>query len=291
MSDDRVLTEKETVKVLGGKFATFSLGKNEMKVSVLPGKWTAVKGGYFTVRLTGVVRKCREEKEDIPWWVKELGLEKPERFSDKIVKATNRHAVLIKAEDEKSLDLPDDFHFFCDTTMNPKKAHVRGLAGALEEGEGHPLHIPTNKEKMWKIRMEPIILPDHILRPCKGERYCTEDDWKNGETRPRNDFIKEANYGMGNYEHMVVRRVERHFTKSTLDHGEEFCPKKHLREEITSPIIALSSFTHENEKYLDTEAKVDNDILKYVSGPVSDNSYAPYTALQGGRNPGPDIHF
>jgi len=268
MSDDRTLTEKETVKALCGHW---EMGPFETPTSFLSGKWHAVKGGYWSVRPTGLERHAVEdEKDDIPHWVDELGLKQPERFSDKLIKKTNRHAVLLRAREVAGThgDLPDDFKFMADITEKHDKSMWNGSVDAIEISKGAFMH-GWNEKGIWYISIWSIILPDYLPPFLEGEMI-----WKNEEHKHEGDDAWPGRTHFkhsiaGNYDTLVFKHVERTMKPVVLKSHEDPVDKIRVVEKVTYPIIGLVSTSDKNADYIDNESKVNNDVLKFTSGCVS----------------------
>ncbi len=259
----RVLTAKETISALGGHL---ELADDGRAVTVLDGKWTPLNDGYFSVRLTGVAREyC--ETEMIPRLLLDKGVKEPERFNDSVVKNVNRHAVIIKAmqrnwlgpnKTEDSHSPAEDFHYMTDRTMHRDKRQIFSSIDALKvDGK----LVQRKHYKSWIICIEPIILPDYKIPLCEGEEI-----WKGGKS-PKKDHMDPGEYQNGNFDCLMFSEVW-YVPKADLylDVGEQPDLDKHFEMKTRYHNISFTSAGNNNEKYIDAESKVDNDILGYKSG-------------------------
>jgi len=276
----RVLTAKETISALGGHLELAGDGR---AVTVLDGKWTPSNNGYFSVRLTGVAREyC--ETEMIPRLLLDKGVKDPGRFNDSVIKKVNRHAVIIKAMKHHwwEPNKIEDFHYMTDRTMYRDKRQIFGSIGALKV-DGNL--VQRKHYKPWTICIEPIILPDYKIPLCGGEEI-----WKGGKS-PKKDHRDPGEYQNGNFDCLMFSEVW-YVPKANLylDQGEQPELDKHFEMKTRYHNISFTSAGNNNEKYIDTESKVDNDILGYKSGFEEHHAYNS-EEFSNEFIPGPRIDF
>jgi hypothetical protein len=216
------LTERHTLKFLDGIQIK---GDDGFMISALPGKWHPFEeGNFFTVRLTGVERESHPT--DIPPYVTENLLPSPERFSDKLIKKTNRHAVLVIARNVSApAYIPRELMAVQDDSMNLGSSCIDGIVEMLI-CDSKPISPTT--PYLWYISTRPIVLIDYKFPLVADERNERVWNKKIGEDYPRmNINYTDSDPDLVIYDHGLYKPKRQRFN-NPLSNNNLYYFDKHI---------------------------------------------------------------